>query len=130
MRIKTAKPFLAIAFLLLCGFAAGTVNGLFGTGGGIIAVFALANVPFFKNLLSPKEIFATTLCAAFIMSLSSVFIYARASGADFSAAIPHLPPALAGGYVGALLLDKVKTGALKKIFALLVLYAGAMLIWR
>ncbi len=130
MKIKTTKPFLSLAFLLVCGFLSGAVNGLFGTGGGIIAVFALSNVPFFKSFLSPKEVFATTLCAAFIMSLSSVFIYARTGGIDFSAALPHLPAALAGGGAGAFLLDKIKTGVLAKIFALLVIYAGAMLIWR
>ena len=130
MRIKISKPFIAFAFLLVCGFLSGTVNGLFGTGGGIIAVFALSHVPFFQNCLSPKEVFATTLFSAFIMSLSSVFIYARNGGVDFSAALPYLPAALAGGCAGAFLLDKIKTGVLSKIFALLVLYAGATLRWR
>ncbi len=130
MKINISKPLKAFAFLALCGFVSGTVNGLFGTGGGIVAVFALSNIPFFKSLLSPKEVFATTLFAAFLMSLSSVFIYVRAGTADVRAALPFLPAALLGGCAGAFLQDKIKTSVLSKIFALLVLYAGITLIWR
>ncbi len=130
MKIKITKPLKAFAFLSVFGFISGVVNGLFGTGGGIVAVFALSHIPFFKNLLSARELFATTLFAAFLMSLSSVFIYARMGGAGFAAALPFLPAALLGGCAGAFLQDKIKTAVLAKIFALLVLYAGAVLIWR
>ncbi len=130
MKIKITKPLVAFAFLAVFGFASGAVNGLFGTGGGIVAVFALSHIPFFKNLLPARALFATTLFAAFLMSLSSVFIYARTGRVDFAAALPFLPAALAGGCAGAFLQDKIKTAVLSKIFALLVLYAGLTLIWR
>ncbi|MBQ9745465.1 MAG: TSUP family transporter [Clostridia bacterium] len=130
MKFKIHRPACALLFLLLGGFAAGVVNGVFGTGGGIIAVFVFSNIPFFAGVFAKKDVFAMTLFVCFIMSLSSAVLYLGAGNASAGTSLPFLLPAAAGGALGALLLDKIKTSLLSKIFAALVIYAGAALFLR
>lgn len=130
MKFRIHRSAAALLFLLLGGFAAGVVNGVFGTGGGIVTVFVLSNVPFFRGAFARKDIFAMTLFSCFIMSLSSAFLYLRAGSASFGSASAYLLPAAAGGVLGAFLLDKIKLPLLSKIFSALVIYAGASLFLR
>ena len=130
MHIKINRPLCALIFLVCGGIISGVVNGVFGTGGGIIAVFTLSHLPFFKNCFEKKDIFAMTLFICFLMSLSSAFLYVRRGLASISSALPYVLPAIAGGTAGAFALDKIKTGVLSKIFAFLTIYAGVSLIFR
>ncbi len=115
-------------FLALGGLFSGIVNGVFGTGGGIITIFTLSLI--LKNKTDKKDIFAMTLFACFFMSLFSAFLYANEGRASISEIPPYVIPALFGGTVGAFLLDKINSALLSKIFALLVIYAGITLFMR
>lgn len=130
MHFKITSPPPAIFSLAIGGLAAGTLNGVFGTGGGIIGVFALSR--FFRENggYDKKDIFAMTLFSCFFMSVSSAAMYLMAGHISFADAFPYAIPALAGGIVGAFLLDKIKTSILSKIFALLIIYSGVTLFLR
>ena len=119
-------PALGIVFAFLAGMA----NGLFGMGGGIVVFFLLRHIYADDPGVSTKDVFASTVLSVLIMSLSSVFLYCRSGYVAFGDAVPFLIPAVLGGIVGALLLDRIDTKWLKKIFAVLMLYGGLSLIFR
>lgn len=108
---------------LITGFFAGFINGLAGTGGGVLLVFLLS------YLSTPADkTFATTNMTILIFSLLSLFLYVK-NGTLTSELLPHFfstafLPAVAGGAVGSILLSKIKGSFLKKLFAVLVIVGG------
>ena len=111
-------------FLIGTGMFAGCVNGLIGTGGGILLVFAL-------RLLSPdtdsRDVYAEALLCMLPLSLLSSLIY-RGNGAfaslSFSRALPFLLGAIPGGLFGGFLLDRTKPKTAQLLFTLLILFGG------
>ena len=77
-----------------------------------------------------KDNYATSLCATFIISSVGLISYLRRSCVDFSIIGEVLLPAIAGGIIGALLVDKMKVKYLNLIFALLIIYSGFNLLMR
>lgn len=115
-------------FITAGGIASGFINGLLGAGGGIIIVFVLSKL--FNYHAEPRDIFANALCVMLPVSFVSCIIYATRGKVSFDAFPPLIIPAIAGGVIGALLLCKIKTGALKKLFAVLVIISGIILILK
>lgn len=111
--------------LLLVGFIAGFTNGLLGTGGGIILVFALKYLYKDKEL---KDVFATTLTVILALSAVSVIVYLRKNNMPANECIRFLIPATAGGFLGACLLERIDVKWLKKVFGLLIIIAGLNMI--
>ena len=112
------------------GAGAGFLNGLLGAGGGILLVrlFTPANTD--SSPESVRNAFFCTLAAILpITALSAAMYMFGAQGQTSSVDITFLVmPAIAGGAVGALLLDRINTTLLKTIFSLLVLYAGIRMV--
>ena len=104
---------------IVSGFLAGFVNGLFGTGGGIILVFLFAYLSY-----PAHKIFATTNITVLFLSLVSFFFYID-EGNISSQFLPHILPALAGGALGSLFLAKIKGSFLKKLFSVIVIIGAA-----
>lgn len=125
------KKYTGVFFsVILTGFLAGVLNGLFGTGGGIIIVYLLSRLYARSHEYHTKDIFAMTVGSVLIMSASSLFIYMRSGELSLSETANYLIPAAAGGVIGAFLLDKTNAAIMKKIFAVLVIYAGITLMFR
>lgn len=124
MTAKSDASFARSAFLALSSLAAGFLNGLLGTGGGMILIFSLS------RLLAPsrqKEAFVLGSVGVFAFSLVSALFYGTGSGVDF-VRLPALALAGApGGVLGAFLFDRVGKFWLRKIFAILLLYSGLKL---
>lgn len=119
------------AITAFAGLFAGAINGLLGTGGGIAVYFFLSEIYAENPLYSTKDIFAMTLCSTFIMSLSSLATYYLHGFVDPDVSAVFALPALAGGVLGAVLLDRLSSGIFRRIFALLVIWAGiSMMIKR
>ena len=93
----------------VCGALAGTVNGLFGGGGGIPLAFLLRS----WAKLSDKTALATCVAVIFPFCLVSVLVYAF-----------RLVGGLAGGWIGGRLFKDVPNTWLKRIFALFLLYGA------
>ncbi len=114
-------------FLPFTGFLAGIANGLLGAGGGIIAIYALSYA-LKDSDAEKKDIFANALCVMLPLSAVSCITYAISGNLSISGLGLYALPAILGGVTGGFLLHKIKTSALKKLFAALVIYSGIMLI--
>ena len=105
----------------LCGVFAGFVNGLLGTGGGIILVFALNGI--FKETEN-KDVYATTLTVTLALSLVSVMFYGKNMTFGAEELIKYGLSAAVGGVIGAFLLDRLKSKTVKRLFGALLVVAG------
>jgi uncharacterized membrane protein YfcA len=119
----------AVTCLVLGGIAAGFVNGLLGAGGGIITVFVLSKT--YKEQMSEKnDVFAHALCVMLPLSLLSCFIYLARGRFTTSGFGLFVLPAVLGGLIGGLLLGKLKARFVRRLFSLLVILSGIILIVR
>lgn len=130
----TAYSVKNIVFLLITGVFSGLCNGLIGCGGGIFIVYALtylARREGAPDVFDQKDVFATAVASILPMSAVSAVIYARQGDVgDVSGVYGYILPAAVGGVVGAFLLDRIKSDALRRLFAALVMWAGASMILR
>ena len=104
---------------IVCGGAVGLANGLFGGGGGMIAVPMLQNTG-----LDEKGAHATAILLILPVSLLSFFFYVWKGLYDFSVLIPTALGMTAGGVLGAWLLGKLPVKIVNVVFACLQALAG------
>lgn len=122
MELLTSKrknrPLLSAIF----GVAVGAANGLFGGGGGMIAVPALTltGVP-------SKKAHATAIAIILPLSLISGAVYLAKGAADPSVILPSCAGVFVGGIAGALLLKKINSRGLSLLFYALMIAAGLKL---
>lgn len=108
----------------LAGILSGIVNGLLGTGGGILTVLFLSKIYAKDSSYSTKDIFAITLCSSVIMSMASLLFYLSSGCFSVSDSALYMLAAVPGGVLGAILLEKLSSKTMKLIFALIVVWAG------
>ena len=108
----------------------GLLNGFLGAGGGILIGLVLTRLlkEDGKLLCDRRDIYANVQLAMICVSLVSLTIYASRGSVDFSAADWIILPTLAGGAVGSLILRKISSGMIGKIFAILVIWSGLKMI--
>ena len=107
---------------IACGSFVGLANGLFGGGGGMLAVPLLEKLGF-----SEKQAHATAILIILPVSALSFFLYAVRGLYDFSVLIPTAIGVTAGGFLGAKLLTKISSLSVTLTFAFLQLLAGVWL---
>lgn len=144
MRIKISKKAIfSLLLLALGGALGGFINGLLGAGGGIIITLALSRLlP--KDEESRRSVFACSLCVTLPLSLLTLARYASATDGGLSslfssfesASMPLVShgaeliflAAAIGGVVGGLLLGKLGSAALSRIFAIICIVSGVLMI--
>jgi hypothetical protein len=104
------------------------VNGFIGTGGGIILYFTLKLLNKDKSAEEMKDIMAMIVACIIPLSVISAVVYMIKGTLVYGKLAVYLPAALIGGIIGAFLLDKLKFKFIKKIFAVLIVYAGVRMI--
>jgi uncharacterized membrane protein YfcA len=109
---------------LIIGFATGFANGLFGSGGGTILVPSMEK--FMK--IETHKAHATALAVIFPLSVLSIFFYLRSGQLPWSEVLWISAGGVIGGFLGAKLLNKVKTPWLHKIFGLFMAVAAMKMI--
>ncbi len=118
--------------LLISSVLGGVLNGFLGAGGGILIGLVLTKL--LKEdgelLCDRRDIYANVQLAMICVSLVSLSIYSARGGVNLSTADWIILPALAGGAVGSLILRKISSGAIGKIFAVLVVWSGIRMIMR
>ena len=112
------------ALLAASAFVAGMLNGLLGTGGGMILIFVLGMLLRGER---GKEVFVLSSVGVLTFSAVSVLFYGKGGNIDLALLPRFALPGLLGGIAGALLLDRISLFWLRKIFAFLMLYSGLKL---
>jgi len=110
--------------LLLIGIVIGLVNGLFGSGGGTIAVPALVIL----LGLDQHKAHATAISIIFPLSIISSFLYFRHDNLNLRLAQLVALGGIIGSYIGAKSLTKVPTNILRKIFGIFMIIAAIRMI--
>ena len=123
---KSAKT---LSLIIGGGLLAGTVNGLLGTGGGIILVFLLAYLLKGQNADS-RDVYANVIAVVLPLSAVSLILYLVRGMVESVGFGMYVVPAIIGGVLGGLLLQRINTTLLKKAFAILVIYSGVSMILK
>jgi len=109
----------------IVGVITGVANGLFGSGGGTILVPALEKI----MKVETHKAHATALAVIFPLSLLSICIYMRGSKLPWLEVGCICLGGVAGGFLGAYLLNKIKAVWLHKIFGLFLAAAAVKMIF-
>ena len=120
------RPYTRFGALLACGLAAGLINGLLGTGGGIILVLGLSHICR-GTLPDRRDVCANALVVTLALTLLSTLMYIRSGNAPPADLSRFVLPGAAGGLAGGLLLGRISPGALGKLFALLLVISGILM---
>lgn len=110
-------------FFYLIAFISGSVNAVFGSGGGILFVSALN-----RQGLSQKKSQATALSVTVLLSTVSAVYYLCNGYFNLDDAFKYIPLGIPGALAGSLLLAKIPNKALKKIFSAFIIWAGLRMI--
>ncbi len=107
------------------GLLSGLLNGLLGTGGGILAI------PAFR-MAGYDQRYAQANASLFILVMSfisgAVLIFSGETP-DWSSSIPIAIAGIPGAAAGALLLNKLSNRVLQLIFSLLILASGIRILF-
>ncbi len=99
-------------------FLAGVLNGVLGTGGGVPLWFAA------NKKEDKKAAFATSSTGVLLLSAVTLFSYRQNAPVLTGPSALFLWFALAGGALGAYLLTKIPLGAVRLLFAFLLIGSG------
>ena len=118
---KIANSALRIGGGALVGF----INGFFGGGGGMLCV------PLLEKILKvpTKNAHATAILVILPISIASAITYIINGYADFSATLVSSVGVTAGGALGAIMLTKLKSATVGVVFAVIMIVAGAKLLF-
>ncbi len=107
------------------GLAIGAVNGLFGAGGGMLAV------PFLKKLgFEQKAAHANAVAVILPISVISAVLYMYKDYVNLGDALIYIPTGVIGALLGTFALKKISPLWLKRIFGGFMVYAGIRLLLR
>ena len=115
-----------LALLLVLGFAAGILAGLFGVGGGILFVPALVLVAD----LSQVEAEATSLLAILPTVVAGTWNQRRYGNVRWRAALLLGLGAVVGVEAGVRLAQWLPEDVLRRLFALLLFAVAGQIAWR
>ena len=110
---------------LLLGVAVGLVNGVFGAGGGMLAVPILKS-----NGLNQKSAHANAVAVILPITVISTILYLIKGNVALSDSFSFIPTGLIGSVIATFMLQKFSNKLLQKIFAVFMIYAGIRLLIR
>jgi len=108
----------------LVGTVTGFANGLFGSGGGTLLVPALQR---FFNIETHKS-HATALTVMLPLSVLSAFVYIRGDKVDWQVVLWVTAGGIPGGFAGAMLLNKLSSKWLHRLFGAFMIAAAIRMI--
>lgn len=104
----------------LAGIGAGTVNGLFGAGGGMVLVPLLT----FLTDLEDEEVFPSSVSIILPICLVSLSITFKSGTVPWEQAVPYLIGSTVGGILAGIIGKRIPTVWLHRLLGLLVLWGG------
>ncbi|MEG0979773.1 MAG: sulfite exporter TauE/SafE family protein [Oscillospiraceae bacterium] len=115
------KKVINFAFGIIVGF----INSLLGAGGGMIAVPLLK-----RSQLSQNEAHASAVAVILPLTVISAVLYLYKGYVDISDSLPFIVYGVFGSIVGAVVLKKVPSTLLKRIFGVFMIYAGIRMFFK
>lgn len=106
--------------ILLAGAAAGSVNGLFGAGGGMVLVPLLTMLTDLKE----EEIFPASITIIAPLCVVSLAVTAAAGSIAWKASLPYLAGGTLGGLAAGLWGKKIPVKWLHRGLGILILWGG------
>ena len=106
--------------IILSGLGAGTVNGLFGAGGGMVLVPMLTRWTDFEE----DEIFPTSISVMLPVCMVSLWVSTLHTSLPFTQAGPDLLGSAGGGILAGLWGKQIPTLWLHRILGAFVLWGG------
>ncbi len=111
--------------IAVIGTAIGVVNGILGAGGGMLAVPLLKKIGF-----SQKESHTNAIAIILPITIVSVAIYLFEDFVEVKDSLIYIPTGLLGAILGTYILKKISPKWLKRIFGILMVYAGMRLLLK
>ena len=105
---------------ILAGLGCGAVNGLFGTGGGMILVPLLTGI----TDLEENEIFPSSVSIILPICFVSLFLSQKVQELTFRTILPYLLGSTAGGILCGFFGKKIPVKWLHRILGVLVIWGG------
>ncbi|MBQ1279180.1 MAG: sulfite exporter TauE/SafE family protein [Clostridia bacterium] len=105
------------------GVAVGVINGMFGAGGGMLAVPLLKRVG-----LTQREAHANAVAVILPVSVLTAVFYLARGNVNISDSLPFIPTGLIGAYLATLIIKRISPIWLKRIFGGFMIYAGVRLL--
>ncbi len=109
--------------IAVIGTAIGLVNGILGAGGGMLAVPLLKKIGF-----SQKESHTNAIAIILPITIVSAAIYLFEDFVEIKDSLIYIPTGLLGAVLGSYILKKISPKWLKRIFGILMVYAGVRLL--
>lgn len=120
--LKNIKKLLKPTIL---GLGVGFINGVFGAGGGMLAV------PILKSEgLSQKSAHANAVAVILPITVLSAVLYLVKGSVSLADSLAFIPTGLIGSVIAAFALQKFSNKWLQKIFAAFMIYAGVRLLLK
>jgi hypothetical protein len=110
---------------LLIGALCGILNGLLGSGGGVIAVLSLRK---FLDVETHKA-HATAVAVMLPLTIVSAVVYLGKYQTDIKTLILVTAGGIVGGIVGAKLLVKISSKWLHKVFGAVMIFAAVRMLF-
>ncbi len=107
------------------GVAVGLVNGVFGAGGGMLAVPLLK-----KSGLDQKSAHANAVAVILPITVISAVLYLAKGTVNIKDSILFLPTGLIGSVIATVALKNISSVWLKRIFGGFMIYAGVRLLLK
>ena len=121
-----------LIMIIIIGLAAGVLSGLVGVGGGIIMVPALVLFMHYNQHQAQGTSLAVLTLPVVVLGFLKYYYECKKMGAPIDLRVVGLLAIgfVAGAYAGSHLAVKIEKEALKKIFAVVLLYTAVkMLSW-
>ncbi|NLL81580.1 MAG: sulfite exporter TauE/SafE family protein [Tissierellia bacterium] len=112
--------------LLSLGLITGIINGLFGSGGGMIIVPALG---YFLGLKEYKA-HATAISIILPITIISTIVYFLSNSISIATSLFVMAGSLLGSYIGAKSLKKIPSKILSKAFGCVIIYTALRMIFQ
>ncbi len=107
-------------FCALAGFAAGSVTGLFGAGGGMVLVPLLC----WLTDIEEDAIFPASVSIILPICLTCLYFRSRTGPLPWAEAAPYLIGSCAGGVLAGTIGKKISVQWLHRILGVLILWGG------
>lgn len=112
--------------LMIIGAFTGLINGIFGSGGGIIIVLSLV----FLIRIEDHKAHATAISIILPISIISTIVYFINNSVPIKSSIFVILGGVLGSYIGAKFLGKIPVNILRKLFGTIIIYVSIRMIFK